>query len=60
MIIKIKMATKGAQPVSKPDLKVQLPVTVRGATGRPAARELYVGFRIDWCRPFVETFDAGK
>ena len=47
MIIKIKMATKGAQPVSKPDLKVQLPVTVRGATGRRAAQELYVGSRID-------------
>ena len=39
---------------------MQLPVTVRGATGRRAARVHYVGFRIDWCHPLVEAFETGK
>ena len=41
-----------------PDLKVQLPVGVRGATERHAAQKLYVGFRIDWCHLLVEAWLA--
>ena len=41
-----------------PDIKVHLPVGVREATERHAAQKLYVGFRIEWCRPLVEAWLA--